>query len=277
MSPDRRLAEEAPENPFFRALADWVLRYRWFVLLANLAITVGLGWATTTLREDPSADPFLPEESDAQALNERFKDDFGYDVYSILVIEGDVFSVDYLQRLKALHEDVEAIDVKIPSLGMRKHRNARAPSSPQEARTAPGDFDEFGNDERWDSNNDWGDERGGSIFEEVTSLINVRQTRGSEEGIRVEGLLDEMPTEAEIPALRRRVLADRSIVGRLVGPGAHHSALTARTDYMLDTDSPIVYEALQEVAEKHQAPGSRSGSAECPRCWRTSVGWSSRT
>ena len=252
-SEDESLIAE-PENPLFRRWAEWVLAHRALVLGLDMLATALLVWCITGLRVDMSSDPFLPLNSPTKLLNEQFQDDFGADTYSMLLVEGDVFSMTYLNRLRALHQDVQELDVNIPSLGHRDWDVAtqspiESPTAQPEATDDFAEFDEGGGE--------WTGESGGSIFIEVSSLINARQTVGSENGVRVKGLLDDWPSASDLPALKRHTLSDKTVVGRLVGAEAGHSLILARTDFMHNTDDPILVDALTELANRHTQPGFR--------------------
>lgn len=102
----------------------------------------------------------------------------------------------------------------------------------------------------------WGDEAGGSIVEQSISLLNVRQTRPVPGGgIQVGQLMDPMPTAAELPALKARVLADETLVGQVVGADGRHTAIALRTGFMSESDSARVYAALLEIVARHQGEG----------------------
>lgn len=274
---------EAPENPFFRRWAELVLAHRGLSAGLMVLVTVGMLYVIkTSLRVDNTAESFLPGDSEAALALEELRDEFGRDDVFMLLVEGDVFSLPYLERLKALHEATAAIDMEIPSLGERRRdrleREGRAPP-PKKKRPAKsadkpaagsgreaggdddfGDFGEgdFGADdfsEDFTGDEGWGDEEGGTIIEDVRSLINVRQTRWEDGGLKVEGLLDEWPTEADLPALKERVLSDRTIVNQVVGERGRHSALVIRTGFMSEQDSEKVFARLTEVARAHEAEG----------------------
>ena len=56
-----------------------------------------------------------------------------------------------------------------------------------------------------DAGTEWGEEEGGSIFTEVTSLINVRDTSYTDNGLRVGDLMEDWPTPSALPALDSRL------------------------------------------------------------------------
>ncbi|MEZ4469367.1 MAG: MMPL family transporter [bacterium] len=183
-----------------------------------------------------------------------------------MLVEGDVFSLEFLNRLKALHEELSKLDMEIPSLGERKadrdkRRHGEAVATPKEKKKAKkagddgfggggDDFAAFGGGE-----DDWSDEGGGSIIEETRSLINARRTRSSAEGIEVGEWLDPMPSAEELPALKALILADPTLVGNVVGRDGRHAVIMVRTQFMSEQDSIRVNAEVTRIAQAHEAPG----------------------
>ncbi len=288
------------ENPFFRRWAELVLRFRWSLLALTL---IGTGVFTfftfTQLKLDNSIDAFVSGNSNARQLLDEFQDEFGKDAFFLVMAKGDVFTPDYLARLKKLHEELEALNMEIPSLGQRRSRartlsvghgpksiastRANIADNPRNKRAKPattpaagppsaatgdafdggvGDADDFGGFE--DSAAGWGEEAGGTIVDEVISLINVRKTSGKGGTLRVGELMDPMPEPAALPALKKQVLADSKYVGQVVGRRGMHSVLSVRTQFMSEKDSETVYFELLKICDKHRAPGFELGVAGPP-------------
>ncbi|MDD9934166.1 MAG: efflux RND transporter permease subunit [Myxococcales bacterium] len=248
----------APLSPFFKRWAEIVLAARWPFLLGTLALTAFFAYQGVTKRRiDTSIEAFLATESVAFQQLERLRDDFGRDEIFLLLVEGDVFSQDYLKRLKGLHDELSSIDIEIESLGERKSdRDQPRTRVPAPAKATPVEAEPGGDDEFADFGDDgWGDEAGGTVIDEIISLINARQTRWQGGGLHVGGLLDEWPTDAELPQLRAQVLADRTLLGRVVAPGGRHSAILLRTQLMSEQDSNRVYEEVRRIVSAHDAPG----------------------
>ncbi len=254
-----------PPNPTFQSLARFVLRFRWPMLLLTFALTGGAAYvAKSQIRIDTSIEAFAANDSKTQKVLERYRDEFGRDDVFLLLIEGEVFSPEYVKRLRTLHEVLEGLDIEVGSLGERRaDREARrkgveAPKAAPEPK-ADDAFGDFGG-----GDDEWGEEGGGSVIEEVTSLINVRKVRGRSDGIDVGDLMDPFPTDAELPALKKTVLADRSIVGQVVGPAATHSVIVIRAHFMNENDTLKVEAEVAALAEKYTAPGFKVTSAGLP-------------
>lgn len=274
--PAATLLDRAPENPWFAWWARALVRFRWAALALTLVLTaLCVREVTSHLRVDTSVEAFLATDSEAYRLLESMRDDFGRDEMFAILVEGDVFSEAFLSTLAELHRELAAIDVPIDTLGERKRdRDARRAAErriPHDAqareakgapRAAPTDLDDafesFGEDAGW------GSEGGGSVVDEVVSLVNVRRTRFEGGALHVGGLLDEWPSADALPELRRQVLADPALVGRIVDRKARHTALLVRTHFMSEDDSSRVYAEILRVAARRQTPAFRIRVAGLP-------------
>ena len=102
---------EAPSKGF-TAWARLVVRHPWLALLASVALMALSGWlAATNTRVDTSVEAFADHHSEARRLLDEYRAEFGRDDVLMVLVEGDVFSVDYLTRLKALHQALAALDL----------------------------------------------------------------------------------------------------------------------------------------------------------------------
>ncbi|MCP4605779.1 MAG: MMPL family transporter [Proteobacteria bacterium] len=243
-------------NPFFKAWADLVIKHRWLFMLLNLVVTGFMIHQTVTrLTVDNSTQAFLSDRANEIIVLEELHDNFGQDYIYQVLIEGDVFSLPYLNRLKALHDELAVIDLKLESLGQRKRVSKTSPKKTDDSEES---FSGFADDEGW------GDEGGGTIVEEIISLINVRQTTWEGGGLKVGGLLDEWPSESDLPELRKRVLSDKVWVGQVIGKEGRHSAIIIRTDFMNQGDRNRVCEEIEQISSKHDAEGFHVSVAGSP-------------
>ena len=272
-----------PESVFFRRWATLVLRHRVAMVALVAGLTGLLGWEIVDdLRTNMTIESFLQSDSDALDTLEAYRDQFGRDDMFLVIVEGDVFSMPYLQRLRALHEELSKLDLELESLGERiADRQAPVEAAPatDAARAAtPADgaaaaaeddsFGDFGDDAGGEAGDlavdDWADEAGGTIVDEITSLINFRRTRGTQVltdtgeeavGIDVGELLDPFPTADQLESLRAEVMGDSTLVGQVVDPTARFSAIAIRTQFMAEHDSHRVNDAIIEIARRHRAEG----------------------
>lgn len=251
------VSDRSAASPLFVAWARFVLRFRIPLIAVSLAITALFAWISAEkLEVNNTTEYFAVGNSEVADRLEEFRDDFGKDDFFVVLVEGDVFTTEFLDRLEALHTELEGFDLEIASRGERRaDRMGAKLGIVKEATTDPlaGEFDDFG-DGGWGGEDDWGEE-GGTLVEEVMSLVNARQTVPTVDGIQVQGLLDDPAVKEDLPALKARVLADPFINGNLVGENAGHTVLMVRTDFMNEEDSTLVDNALAALAETHEAPG----------------------
>lgn len=254
--PDAELS--APQSAFFRAWARFVLRHRLAILGLSIVFAAGFSYlAATRLTVDSSSEALLASKSDVSTNLFDYWNDFGPDKAFVVLVEGDVFSLPFLKRLRALHTQLEALDLPLESLGeaptVRLNRmGLEGGDNGSQQGTPDAAFDSFGEDEGW------GDEDAGSVFEEVLSLINVRETRGQDGALDVRGLLDDWPTEDQLPALKEHVLGERAFVGRVIGREGRHAMLLARSAFMSPLDAIALQKQVRELVAGHDGPGFRT-------------------
>lgn len=103
MSPRKRI-----ENNF----EDWarlIIRHPWKFILLPLLLSVILCTGYEHLRVEASTESFLQKNDPARLTYNEFRREFNGDETGLLLIQSDhIFTADFLLRLKALHEDVEA-------------------------------------------------------------------------------------------------------------------------------------------------------------------------
>ena len=259
------------ESQFLRAWARTVIRYRWlFLALTVIATGTMANEARTKLRIDNSVEAFLARQSAAAVSLEDSRDAFGRDDLFLIMIEGDVFSVPYLEKLQKLHAELESLDIPLQTLGERRADRQRErmelrqdfgfekknefTQNAEKDTTIPDseedEFADFGDDEGW------GDEVGGGVMDEVISLINVRQTRGTEDGgIVVGDLMDPFPLAKDLPKIKAKVLADPTLVGQVVNHAGDHSIIALRTQFMGEEDSNKLYLEVRKIAETYDGEG----------------------
>jgi uncharacterized protein len=246
---------DAALRPAFAAWGRFVLRFRFPLFLMTLGFTGLMATqARTKLKIDTTIESLTSSDSPAFLALERLRDDFGRDDLFFVLAEGPVFSLPFLERLKALHEELEALDIPIASLGQRRSAQVGVPAPAPPSDSVPGFEDDEG----------WGEAAGGSVVDQITSLINARDVRGRAGAVDVGELLDEWPAAADLPALQARVLADPILRGNLVGPNATHTVIMLRTAFMDDADTGRVLEKLADISARHQADGFALSVAGTP-------------
>jgi len=240
-------------SALFAAFARLVIKHRYLALGINFAVTaLLLSWAPR-LQTDTSYKAMQVIDSEGQRVQDLLEDSFGSDQGHLLIVGGDVFSIGYLTKLKALHEELAALEMELPSLGQRELADGRTRGAPAAGAARPkDDFGDFGDDAGW------GDETGGSVVDETISLINVRNTTSEAGGLRVGGLLDDWPPKAEsLDELRAYVMKQPSMAGKIVSRAGTHSMIFIRTDFMDLDDQAKVDAEIRRVGSKYEADDFR--------------------
>jgi len=193
------------------------------------------------LRFDSSVEYFAAGSKAREVLDE-FHEDFGNDTYHVVLIAGDVFSPDFLDRLRVLHGELERFDFDLGT--------ADEPEAEHEQQ------DEWGEDAWDDGDDEWGGSGDGSLIEEVVSLINVRQTVFEGGAVQVRGLLEGgTPPVSELPAVKAQVLGDPTLSGYVVSDDGDHAIITLRTNAVDFEGRSAIYRALKDQVRSHDAPG----------------------
>lgn len=234
----------------FTVWARWVIRHRFLALAATLALTAMASLeAHSSLRSDTSDESFLADGADASRVLEQVRAQFGRDAVFQVLVGGDVFSVEYLQRLQRLHRALEQIDIPLEETPPHRQDDAPTTGAAQAQAGLGDDFAEGFGDA------DWGEEAGGSVIDQVISLINVRHTEWRDGGVRIGDLLPNVPAPEALPALKRRVLADATLVGQVVDRTGRHSVLLVRTRELGERGRSRMHGALRALARAHSQPG----------------------
>ncbi|MCP4601246.1 MAG: MMPL family transporter [Proteobacteria bacterium] len=242
--------KEMTGNRFFHALTLITLRYRWPILIVTLAATAFMGYATATrIQINTTMEGFLAADSEEFVTLEELRDQFGQDTVFQVLVGGEVFSMQYLNRLKKLHDELAALNLEIKSLGQRSRLRLSKEKGSDSSPKKTGEDDAF---DGFQDSEGWGDEGGGTIVDEIISLINVRQTSWIDGGLNVAGLLDIWPTAEELPSLKKRVLSNRTWVGQVIDEDATQSVIIIRTAFMSEKDRALVYEAIARIAKAHE-------------------------
>jgi len=198
---------------FFEAWSEYVVQHRWWVLLL---VSIFTGLIVPQLRHatvDLSIESFLSKNDPSVAEYDAFRAQFGNGTFGLLTVETreSVFTLENLQRLRALHEDIEA-------------------NTP--------------------------------YLEEITSLVNVRHTRGEEDVLVVEELDEYWPaTEAELPAFRTLVLSNPAYVGNLISANGRLSSVVLEPNSYSSAASEeldVSAESFEEMAGESDATHARS-------------------
>jgi predicted RND superfamily exporter protein len=159
----------------------WVYHNPWRTLAIMLLLIGALLSQLPKLRMDTSTEGFLRSNDPVLQQYNSFREQFGRDEVVIIAVSApDVFDPDFLQKLKALHEELTE---QVPHL------------------------------------------------DDITSLINARDTRGEGNELIVRDLLEEWPQDAAaLEAIRSRAMANSVYRNLLLSEDGRLTTIVIRTD-----------------------------------------------
>ena len=112
--------DETP-SVFFSGLMKLVIHYPWVVLFITTSLTLtAFPIIINKIKVDNSLEMFTPPDSEAVRFRDQYRDLFGRDDLFMISARGDVFTTNFLTKLKELEKEVKAIDIPIETLGFRK-------------------------------------------------------------------------------------------------------------------------------------------------------------
>ncbi len=193
----------------FSRFGDVVYRYHWLVLLVVVVLVGALASQMRHLHIDTSTEGFLHASDPVLIRYNQFREVFGRDEMVVLTVSGgEIFSLPFLTRLKALHE---ALRDEVPYL------------------------------------------------DDITSLVNARNTRGADGELVVEDLLEQWPqSAAELAVIKARAMANPVYRNMLISADGQVTTLVLKTDnythvgldevdVMAGFDEPGAQDAAPEV------------------------------
>ncbi len=194
----------------FEKWSEAVVQHRWLVLLFVSVITVAVLPQLKNITVDISIDSYLSDTDPSVADYDAFREEFGYGSYGLVSVETEnVFTLENLDRLRALHDDLEE---NIP------------------------------------------------YIENITSLVNVRQTRGDDDSLTIKDLSEYWPqSENEMAAFGILVLGNPVYQGNLISD-------TGRLTNIVIEPHSYSSLALEEFGdtESFDEMGEESAASETP-------------
>ena len=213
MSTIRRRIEK-----WFEHLAHLIYRHRILTLMIMLAVSIALIAQIPKISIDTSTEGFLHDADPALLAYNKFRDQFGRDEVVIIAIKTrEVFDIEFLKNLKALHEEL--------------------------ADTVP-------------------------YLEDITSLINARNTRGEADELIVEDFLENWPdNQKQLAVLKNRALSNPIYKNLLLSQDARFTTIVIQTQSHSALDEPI--DVLEEFEDDSPAPDENAIDAAADRQYFT--------
>ncbi|HJP45515.1 MAG TPA: hypothetical protein QGH18_05850, partial [Arenicellales bacterium] len=93
----------------FERFGRFVFRHHWKILLAIVAVVIGCGSGLPKLSLDTSTEGFLHPQDPTLSVYNEFREQFGREELILVAVTGsDIFAPEFLSRLRALHQAIEA-------------------------------------------------------------------------------------------------------------------------------------------------------------------------
>lgn len=208
----------------FEKFGSLVFRHRWIVIIFTLVLVGLLASQIRNIQFDTSTEGFLHENDDALLTYNEFRKQFGRDEFIVIAIESDnIFSHEFLQKLKSFHDDLENEVIH---------------------------------------------------YDEITSLVNARNTRGEADRLIVEDLLEKWPeNEQALTDLKKRVLSNPLYRNLLISEDAKFTTVVVKSntyssigqkdndllegfeDSATQEEDPLSSDALEGFSEKTEPAG----------------------
>lgn len=229
----------------------FIIGNRLLALLSIVILTVAFGgYAVRNLSVDNSLETWAMQDAPELQTLYEFRETFGKADAFILLMEGDVFSPVFLNRMRDLHREIEALEVDIDH--HRGRVNSKRITQPNhlalefefEEDESGGGFEESGFDDK-------------RVMGTVTSLVNVRRTITREDALSVEPLLKSTYQDHELAALKKSVLSDPFFVGQVVDAGGRFAVMSAIPINMPDDELLKVNPAVMDIVSRFDQPGFR--------------------
>lgn len=215
---------------WFGSVARMLYHNRLKTLLIIFVCIAALVSQLPKITLDTSTEGFLHKDDQTLIDYNAFRDQFGRDEMIIIAVKPpDVFDPVFLEKLQALHEELEE---NVP------------------------------------------------YVDDITSLINARNTRGEGDELIVEDLLEEWPETPEaIAKLKQRVLENPMYVNLLISEDGTFTTIAIKTQsysslettadsaepvYLTDGENSVVVETVRDIVKKYEGKDFQTWIAGSP-------------
>ena len=163
-------AVDVTDNSAFQRSARISIRNRWHVLIASVAIIAAMGvMIVEKLQIDTSIESFSEKGSEAQQVLEEYRSEFGRDGMYVMVVEGDVYTKPFLEKLAKLHQEMLGLVLDLESLKTAESE-IDSGSSPPTGVTTDSDAFDFEDDDDEDGFDDTASDNIAPISFDVTNF-----------------------------------------------------------------------------------------------------------
>ncbi len=106
-------------DQYFGRWGRFVYRYPWHVIVACLIVAAGMASQIPKMVVDTSTEGFMQPDDPLRVRYDEFRYQFGRDERIMIIVEsgkGDIFTLDFLNKLKTFHEDLESNTPKLEKI-----------------------------------------------------------------------------------------------------------------------------------------------------------------
>jgi len=106
-------------DQYFARWGRFVFRNPWWVIGACLLVVAGMASQLPKMTVDTSTEGFMQPDDPLRVRYDEFRYQFGRDERIMIIVEsekGDIFTLDFLKKLKTFHEDLEANTPKLEKI-----------------------------------------------------------------------------------------------------------------------------------------------------------------
>ncbi len=203
------------ENLFGR-FGGFIANHPFAVILFALLVVAFPISQVPKITMDTSTEGFMHEDDPMLVNYNKFKAQFGRDERIMIAVESDkIFTLAFLKKLKALHEELEN---RLPYL------------------------------------------------DEVTSLVNVRNTRGEKDRLIVEDLLEHFPkTQQDVDKIKKIVMDSHFYKNLLISEDGKLTGIVIETEAYVSDDNKSVdemFDAFEDAAPEADTPKTPLSDAQ---------------
>ncbi|MCP4005809.1 MAG: MMPL family transporter [bacterium] len=216
---------------FFESWGYFIIRFRWLAIAVVVGLTAFLASYLPSLTVDNSTESFLRPDDPSVVLYNDFRDQFARDDRILVaIVTPDVFKLEFLEKLRALHRDIEN---EIPYLQeVTSLLNARSTRGEHDALIV-GDLVEV-----------WPENRA-----EVLALRERVRANPLYRDVLISA--DETLTVISIKPFTYSTLGEEDALAGFDEP--EFSETPAEPQYLSSAENRAIYDSLMEVAERHRS------------------------
>jgi hydrophobe/amphiphile efflux-3 (HAE3) family protein len=203
-----------------------IIKYPFLTVGVILLITILLGYHSKNIKFDTDFMKMLPEDNPVRVAQESMEEEFGVaDMIIIGLVTDDIFNSDFLEKIKNLSKELKRIRIESdpfvdPNTGETRTKKKRC-------------------------------------IEDVISLSTIDYIRGTDEGMEVSDLMEEVPkSREEVNLLKEKIFSWDFYLGNVVAKDLKATAISIECKKALSNTE------LERVADEVKRTVGKAGFAE---------------